>query len=228
MKKMKTVTILFVMSNIICVHGMDMILAEKRAEFVNRTQKMSCSKLYTHYLSNYFIEPHGAGVGYYVMCPNDMHHALLRPAEKERKAQLVVLTATANAPFGVDVYARQFLGYKRYLAVALAAQRDLFATIHETPECEIVKIRKIDTKKTLKKISIPKYFEIASTFNANSALAFNKQGTEVIVWGVHVIRNGGESYRGKPHGAPALDYMIYNFEEELEAEKARKQKNVNK
>ena len=201
------------MSNIVFVHGMDM-LAENKEEFIKRTQALPGSKQYTNTLSHCFIEPLGASVGYYVACPMDKNQAILRPADTGREAQLVVLTDQ------LDVYARQFLGYKKYLAIALAAQRNLFATIHETPKCEIVKIRRIDTKKTLKKIAIPTYFEIASTFNANSALAFNKQGTDVIVWGADVRYQ--ESYKGTAHGAPALNYMIYNFEEELEAERVRR------
>jgi hypothetical protein len=204
------------MSNAILIHGMDMMRAETKAEFVTRTQKLPCSKQYTNSLSHFFIEPSRASVGYNVGCPIDKNQALLRQADTERKAQLVVLTDQ------LDVYARQFLGYKKFLAIALAVQLDLFATIHETDKEEVLKIRRVDTKKTLKKIAIPTYFEIASTFNTHSALAFNKQGTDVIVWGADVRYQ--ESYKTTTQGSPALDYMIFNFEEELAAEKARKAK----
>lgn len=213
MNGLKKLIVCFV-SNIALLHGMQ-ITTETKEEFINRTQKLPCSKKYTHNYFYHFIEPRETGIAYYAACPNNTSHVLLRPAEDvERKAQLVVLTNQSN------VYARQFLGYKKFLAIALAVQRDLFATIHETPEREILKIRRIDTKKTVQKIAIPTYFEIASTFNANPALAFNKQGTDIIVWGADV--RYGQSYKGTTYGAPALDYLIFNIEEEMNAQKVRK------
>ena len=96
----------------------------------------------------------------------------------------------------------------------------MFATIHEKPECEILKIWQVDTREILKKVKIPTYFQVADTFNANPAIAFNKQGTAIIVWGADARERG--SYKGTAYGVPALDYMIFNFEEE--AEKDCKQK----
>lgn len=210
---LRKIIIFSVACNIIQVHCMNLAL-ETKVEFVERAQKLSCSKRYTSLLSNYFIEPHGAAIGYYAASPDNTSHVLLRPAEEGRKAQLVVLNKTS------DVYARQFLGFKKFIAVALAARCDLFATIHETPEREILKIRRVDTKKTLKKIALPTYFEVASAFNANSAIAFNKQGTDIIVWGADARERG--SYRGMAYGVPALDYMIFNFEEDVKAQRVRK------
>lgn len=211
--------ILCLVSNVALLHSMQ-ITIETKEQFINRTQKLPCSKMYTNINSYYFIEPRGAQIAYYGACPDNRSHVLLRPAEEERKAQLVILNN------GSDVYARQFLGYKKYLAVALAAQRNLFATIHETPEHEILKIRRVDTKKTLKKFKIPTYFQVADTFSANPAIAFNKQGTDIIVWGADARKEElsyeEASYKRKQSRVPARDYMIFNFEEELKAQKARK------
>lgn len=197
--------VLFLMSNNSLFHCMD--LAETKKEFIMRTQNLPFSKKYTHPLSKYFIEPRGAGVGYYVTCPYNKHFALLRPVEEKSKSQLVIVNAE------LDVYARQFLNYKKIIAIALASKLDIFATIHEKQgdTTDILKIRRIDTKETIKKFVLPKTFEIASAFNAHPGIAFNKQGTDIIVWGVDSTQRS--SYKGSAYGTPALDYMIFSFEE---------------
>jgi len=215
----KKLIIFSVACNSALLHSMDLAL-EAKEEFTSRTQKLPCSKMYTNIDSYYFIEPRGASMAYYAACPDNISRVLLRPAEEERKAQLVVLNKAS------EMYARQFLSYKKFIAVALAAQRDLFATIHETPEHEILKIRRVDTKKTLKTIKIPTYFQVACAMSANPVIAFNKQGTDIIVWGTDARKEDLSCeealYKRKVSRVPALDYMIFNFEEELKAQKVRK------
>ncbi len=211
MNMLKKFMSIFFICNSALIHCME-LTAETKNEFISRTQNLPCSKKYTHALSQYFIEPRGASVGYYTMCPYGKYYAALRSAEESQRqsSQLIVFTHTG------DVYARQFLNcrlYKNITAIALAAKGDMFATIYEGAwyQPALLKIRKLSTKKTIKKYEISTGFQVASTFNANAAIAFNKQGTKVIVWGVDVSQRG--SYLGTAHGAPALDYMIFDVED---------------
>lgn len=221
---MKKLIVCF-LGSIVLLHGMEM--TETNEAFISRSKSLpgsrKCkSKVFVNIddpcpFFQYFIEPRGACLGFYVTCPYNVSKALLRPSEEtSRKTQLVILTGQS------DVYARHFLSNKQFIAVALAARRDLFATIHKTPQCEILKIRRVDTKKTLKKIAIPTYFELACATNANSVIAFNKQGTDIIVWGSDARYN--QPCTGTLFGVPAIDYMIFNFIEEIKAEKDRQQK----
>jgi len=211
MSTLKQLIIFSIACNSALIHCME-LTTETKNEFVSRTRSLPCSKQYTHKLSNYFIEPRGASIGYYAMCPNEQFPVALRPAEENKRqpSQLIVLTQEG------DVYARQFLNcklYKNITAIALASKRDIFSTIYEGAwyQPALLKIRELSTKKTIKKYEISTDFQVASTFNANPAIAFNKQGTKVIVWGVNVPKRG--SYLGTAHGVPAIDYMIFDVED---------------
>lgn len=214
MNKLKKLIILFLICSISLIHSMHMQLAfetETESEFIARTKKLPRSQQYTNTLFELFIEPSGAYGGFHVTCPYDRNQVLLRPAENGIKSQLVVINSEGH------IYARQFLGRKKIMAIALAANRELFAAIYQkhylhypAKTTDILKVKELGTKKTVNKSVLPKTFETASAYYSSPVIAFNKQGTHVIVWGVDVAQRRS-SYKGNAYGTPALDYMIFSI-----------------
>lgn len=210
MNTSKKSAIVFIACSISATYCMQPSILETNHEFADRTLALPASKQYTNPLSNYFIEPRGASLGYYITCPFNIYRGALRPASNNQPSQLLVITSEG------DVRARQFLDHKNVIALALSSNPDIFARVYRKSSqnnphntTDILKIQRVDTKQTIKKIVLPKLFEIATAHCANQAIAFNKQGTAIIVWGIESLKRG--SYKKKVQGTPALDWIIYNL-----------------
>ena len=212
MKISKKVFGMCMIAHSLLLQSMDLL--ETKEALVERTKSLPPSKRYTNPFAEYFIEPKGASISHYVMCPHNKDCALLRLAEGANPPQLVILNDR------MQVYARQFLKNKKFIALALQSKLGMFATVYEknnnpvypypAETTEILQIQEIATKKRIKKIPLPRTFELASTFNAHAGIAFNKQGTHIIVWGNDATKN--KSWKSSGLGIPALNYMIIDIE----------------
>lgn len=215
MNRVKNIVIFAVVSHISLICSMQNALETER-EFIRRTHILPACKQYgNNPLFGLFIEPSQPIVDahYFVWSPCCKYRAVLRPAIDNKRSQLVVVT-----PEGY-VRARQFLDTNKIIALALSSNPDVFASIYQRNNdprypsdiTEVVRIQRVDTKRTIKEIVLPKTFETACAANTNSVIAFNKEGSKIIVWGINAMQRG--SYKGSAYGTPAHDYSIFDTQE---------------
>lgn len=196
---------------------------ENHSQFIERTRSLTPSQKQSSDLFQYFRYPifgtlKTAGLygNFEVQCPNNKFTAIFRSinddfTEKEWnenpefQPQLVLLNP---AKFAYQIKLLENEMNKRFQAIALAADGNTFAIAY-TKKSNAgkwntkIKIQKADTKKTTDIIILPSTFKLADTYKYHAAIAFNKQTTAIIIWGIWLDKNLRKNGLAK-----ANDYVI--------------------